>query len=109
MKLLLILSAFCFCAPAFAQEHPDIPKLQRPFKLDFPKNRFIPGDSAGMYTMPQNRNVMPNVFIVLPPPKLAGNNGRGQDVYVLPLDNMPMIKPDSSYYSKMPLAGRRLN
>lgn len=41
----------------------------------------------------------------LPVPKLIGNNGNGHNIYTLPLDNMPMIKPDSTYFSNMPVAG----
>lgn len=51
-------------------------------------------------------NEMPNAFTgSLPSPKLVGNNGKGQNIYILPIDNMPMIKPDSTYSFKMPVAG----
>jgi len=33
---------------------------------------------------------------------LKGNNGRGSDIYVYAPDNMPVLKPDSTFRSKMP-------
>jgi hypothetical protein len=30
------------------------------------------------------------------------NNGRGQDIYVMELDNMPCLVPDSTFTSNMP-------
>lgn len=110
MKPMLIIIGSLLWVHCFSQELPDVQKLQKPFMLDIRKRNFSGSDSARIYFLPQNRNVMPNAFIMLlPTPRLAGNNGGGQEIYVLPLDNMPMIKPDSSYYSQMPVAGRRLN
>jgi hypothetical protein len=48
-------------------------------------------------------NKMPNAFVrSLLAPALVGNNGKGHNIYILPIDYMPMIKPDSSYSSNMP-------
>ncbi len=50
-----------------------------------------------------NNSPMPNAITQkLPEPKLIGNNGKGHDIYILQMDNMPMIKPDSTYTSNMP-------
>jgi len=55
-------------------------------------------------------STMPNAFVKkLPVPKLYGNNGKGHDIYILSIDNMPVIKPDSTYVSKMPVAVFRLS
>lgn len=53
-------------------------------------------------------NRMPNAFTrSLPAPKILGINSKGHNIYILPIDNMPMIKPDSTYASNMPTGYRR--
>ncbi|HEX8333834.1 MAG TPA: hypothetical protein VF622_14525 [Segetibacter sp.] len=34
-----------------------------------------------------------------------GNNGKGSDFYVYEPDNMPCLKPDSTFHSNMPVVG----
>lgn len=51
------------------------------------------------------KNWMPNAITTSPlPPVYYGNNGNGFDLYGSILDHMPILKPDSSFSSKMPLA-----
>ncbi len=46
---------------------------------------------------------MPNAIQVKPQPNIyKGNNGQGFDIYESPLDNMAILKPDSSFASNMP-------
>jgi hypothetical protein len=46
---------------------------------------------------------MPNAFKMnLGPDVYEGNNGRGQDIYRSQLDNMAILKPDSSFSRIMP-------
>lgn len=48
-------------------------------------------------------NGMPNAITQKYPPDIyIGNNGMGQDIYRAQLDNMPILKPDSSFSSSMP-------
>ncbi len=48
-------------------------------------------------------NGIPNALTQKPAPdRYIGNNGKGQDIYQSQLDNMPILKPDSSFYSTMP-------
>jgi len=46
---------------------------------------------------------MPNAIKVpLPPDIYEGNNGKGQDIYRSQLDNMAILKPDSTFGGSMP-------
>jgi hypothetical protein len=46
---------------------------------------------------------MPNAFkMKLGPDVYEGNNGKGQDIYRSQLDNMAILKPDSSFKGTMP-------
>jgi hypothetical protein len=48
---------------------------------------------------------MPNAITVKPlPPVYRGNNGQGFDIYDSQIDNMAVLKPDSSFGSNMPVA-----
>jgi hypothetical protein len=48
-------------------------------------------------------NGMPNAIRRKNPPDVyVGNNGQGQDIYRSQIDNMAILKPDSSFYSGMP-------
>lgn len=63
----------------------------------------VPDSSVRTYKL----NKMPNAFTRnLRAPNLFGNNGKGHNIYILPIDNMPMIKPDSTYSSNMPTGFR---
>lgn len=62
-------------------------------------------------TFPQNKSFdkrlpyqgIPNVITVKPiPPVYQGNNQHGFDIYESPIDNMPIIRPDSGFQSAMP-------
>ena len=44
-------------------------------------------------------------IIILLTRKKVGNNGMGADIYVSNHYNMPSISPDSTYVSRMPVAG----
>jgi len=52
------------------------------------------------------KNEMPNAFTARQrqylKPVYRNNNGKGLDVYESPLDNMAIVKPDSTFYSTMP-------
>lgn len=52
-------------------------------------------------------NGIPNSITTLPmPPVFLGNNGKGFDMYESRVDNMAILKPDNSFTSKMPVAGK---
>jgi hypothetical protein len=115
MKQLLCftLSLCCYCG--FAQQATDIQKLLRKYTVEKKQSntgdtfRVImrPSDSLRNFDLNFYKDVMPNAIKLNSySPNLIGNNGKGQNVYILPLDKMPMIKPDSSYSSNMPIAGR---
>lgn len=54
-------------------------------------------------------NGMPNAIIYRSKPDIyVGNNGQGQDIYRSQLDNMSILKPDSTFYSAMPMDTRTL-
>lgn len=64
----------------------------QPFKDDLKKNQ-VPDYG------------MPNAITVKPlPPVYRGNNGQGFDIYNSQIDNMAVLKPDSSFRSNMPVA-----
>ena len=47
-------------------------------------------------------NGMPNAITTKPAPDIyEGNNGKGQDIYRAQLDNMAILKPDSTFNSHM--------
>lgn len=49
-------------------------------------------------------NGIPNAIIQkLHPDKYLSNNGKGQDIYQSQLDFMPILKPDNSFSSGMPV------
>lgn len=47
---------------------------------------------------------MPNAFISAGPPVYKGNNGNGFDLYQSPVDNMPLLMPDSSNRSSLKIS-----
>lgn len=101
MKTLLILTGCFISFYSFAQEQPDLQKPGKPFKLQ--KNQL----TTDTIVLPKYKLVMPNAMNVdLGKGQLAGSNGKGQNIYVLPVDKMPCLKPDSNYRSNMPIAGR---
>lgn len=54
-------------------------------------------------------NGMPNAIIYRSKPDIyVGNNGQGQDIYRSQVDNMSILKPDSTFYSAMPMDTRTL-
>lgn len=99
MKQLLIL-AILFCSLSVrSQDSTNVYRFLRPYKI---VTGNIPSDTAKPI-ISEYKEVMPNAFrITLPALQPAGNNGKGHDIYILPVDNMPVIKPDNSYYSIMP-------
>jgi hypothetical protein len=108
--LLILLGSFSFVA-GYAQGHADVQPLKGKYNVMEPY--YNPGlsallnDSIKLPQQPMYKNNMPNAFtILLPAPKLAGNNGQGLNVYILPVDRMPLVKPDSTFTSRMPVAGR---
>jgi len=99
MKKMLFVSVCFFSVKSIGQEQPDLKKLGRPFKLE--KRSILPIDSS----LIRHENAIPNAMKVKESgAQLIGNNGKGQNIYALPLDKMPCIKPDSTYQSKMPNA-----
>ena len=56
-----------------------------------------------------NNNLLPyngipnSILHKLQPDKYLGNNEKGQDIYQSQLDYMPILKPDSSFSSVMPV------
>ncbi len=101
MKTLLIIASSFIAFNCVAQEQPDLQKLGRPYKL---QKKQLPIDTI---VLPKYKLVMPNAMTVdLGKAQLAGNNGQGQNIYVLPVDKMPCLKPDSTFRSNMPIAGR---
>ncbi len=56
------------------------------------------------------QNHIPNAFKgEFPAPVKIGNNGKGFDIYRLPVDQMPLLKPDSTHAVIMPNAFKKLN
>jgi hypothetical protein len=101
MKTLLILVGCFISFHSLAQDQPDLKKLGRPFKLE--RKQALPKDTI---VLPNYKTVIPNAITgVAGKAQLIGNNGKGQNIYVLPLDKMPCIRPDSTYKSNMPVAG----
>ncbi len=67
-------------------------------------------NAFGKDTLPnlgRNENLpgqMPNAFKgTMLPQVLVDNNGKGHDIYVSPIDQMPILKPDSNFVSHMPV------
>jgi hypothetical protein len=59
-----------------------------------------------LYQLRQSQNPVDNMPVVgLQPVQLTytGNNGSGLDIYKAQQDNMPVVKPDSTFYSGMPV------
>lgn len=89
MKTFLWLLFTIFTVAAYSQSETIIVK-KMPYTITIPK---INKDSM--------RNALSG--IVFNQKKLGNNNG-GFDVYRAELDNMPVLKPDSNFYSSMPNA-----
>ena len=74
-----------------------------------PGNRSIPDTVIQRYKEePRKSQVpnygMPNAIQVKPLPNIyKGNNGQGLDIYESPVDNMAILKPDSSSGFNMPV------
>jgi hypothetical protein len=60
-----------------------------PFKLTVPENNI---NKMGVLKL-ETRGIY------------KGNNGKGSDIYVYEPDNMPCLKPDSTFHSNMPVLG----
>jgi len=107
MKLLLLLFALVLVKISSAQVKENSAfnwkKFQQQKQLKALKDA-LRSKQPMVVAVPQNR--IPNAFITrLPAAKKLGNNKKGQDIYQLPLDNMPLLKPDSSLVALMPNAG----
>ena len=74
------------------------------------KNNFyksIPDTGIDKDILPYNG--MPNAIRRKTPPDVyVGNNGQGQDIYRSQLDNMPILKADSTFQSGMPNASAKM-
>lgn len=74
-----------------------------------PKNYSIPDTVIQRYKDELKKNQvpnygMPNAIQVKPQTNLyKGNNGQGLDIYESPIDNMAIVKPDSSSGFNMPV------
>lgn len=74
-----------------------------------PQTRSIPDTIIRRYQDELKKNRVPdfgipNAILVKPsPPVYRGNNGQGFDIYDSPIDNMSILKPDSSFASNMPV------
>lgn len=115
MKTLLICLIIACCYQSYAQDQTDIQKLLKQYKVS-PKNST---DSLHLFRKhsdsaweSEKKNFQKQIHNPLSSftlkGKKVGDNGNGQDIYVLPLDNMPSIRPDSTYSSRMPVAGGTL-
>jgi len=101
MKRILIIIALLYGVEGMAQDSTDLSKLLQPYQFTLKKTA---DSSANKYTLYYIGN-MPNAFTQkLPEPKYAGTNANGQHIYILPTDNMPVVKPDSSFVFRMPNA-----
>ena len=74
-----------------------------------PKNSSFPDTIIQRYRDELRKNQvpnygMPNALPVKPQPNIyKGNNGQGFDMYESPIDNMVIVKPDSSSGFNMPV------
>lgn len=93
-------------------------KLQHDTSRTIPSwnpNLFSKGKLTGEFARPVRDtlrlpyNGMPNAIIYRSKPDIyVGNNGQGQDIYRSQVDNMSILKPDSTFYSAMPMDTRTL-
>lgn len=107
MKYLLIITLFFTAEGLFAQQRFDIElwKKKQGHK-EIPENLRNYKRVLDSLRLTYKMDNMPNAFTrSLPKPKLVGNNGKGHNIYILPVDNMPIIKPDSTYLYNMPVSG----
>jgi hypothetical protein len=109
MKWLFFITVLFIANTVFAQQKFDIESWK---KKDGSKKRMPPIQQRDFKEIPDSilnaymPGKMPNAFDSnLPAAKLVGKTANGFDIYILPLDNMPMVKPDSTYSFNMPIAG----
>ncbi|WP_153795875.1 hypothetical protein [Foetidibacter luteolus] len=122
MKICLFLLLAGLSLNAFAQKHnniylyplPSPPAKNKQFSAQTDSMRAYKRKMQELYRTyypdtAYKKNEMPNAFTARQrrylTPVYRYNNGKGLDVYESPLDNMPVVKPDSTFYSPMP-AGR---
>lgn len=115
MKKLLLLCAFSI---TICLLHAQTPFVMPSFKeKSFSVKTFVvPFDSATfkkLYQFGQNNTGRNNTIDHMPIVSMQviqltyiGNNNQGLDIYKAQLDNMPVVKPDSTFYSAMPAAGK---
>ena len=78
--------------------------LEKLFKEDTLKTLKLPLIKNRSEVMIDQRNYDHGIIIPLTRKKV-GNNKMGADIYVYNQYNMPSISPDSTYVSRMPVAG----
>jgi hypothetical protein len=107
MKSLLFFFCILFTAKGFAQE-PGAQTItgsggKQNDSISRNKNIYFksrPDTGIDKNILPYNG--MPNAFVRKNPPDIyEGNNGQGQDIYRSQVDNMAILKPDSSFNSGM--------
>jgi hypothetical protein len=99
MKTALLISGLLFSSACFCQEQANVGDLLRPYKKVTAGK--IPQDSLRL-PAPGYVNKIPNAFKgTLPEPVFSGSNGKGYNIYILQLDNMPVLRPDSTFQSNM--------
>ena len=113
LSLLLFLSFFIMQATAqqpgetYNLNQEDLVKkrsLEKLLKPDTLKTLKLPLIKNRSEVMIEQRNYDHGIIIPLTRKKV-GNNGMGADIYVSNHYNMPSISPDSTYVSRMPVAG----
>ena len=81
---------------------PDANALRDKMKLELLLKKTVPLNNIGNAPLVNNIDNMP---IVAGEPLILnylGNNNKGLDIYQSSLDNMYVVKPDSTFYSGMP-------
>jgi len=107
MKKLLLLTAFSIIVCLL---HAQTPFVMPNYKANTSGiKKFKPLSDTTMfkklYQLKQSRQPVDNMPIVgMQPVQLTyvGNNGNGLDIYKAQQDGMPVLKPDSTFYSAMP-------
>ncbi|MBG9377503.1 hypothetical protein I5907_14760 [Panacibacter sp. DH6] len=102
ITLLLLLLPACITLSAQQDKAFVIPRNNQQdsvFKKTYPQKQFI--DSLPSAYFRKHRAPLPGSM----PNKMTylGNNGKGFDIYQTPQDNMFILRPDSSFYSNMPV------
>jgi hypothetical protein len=100
MKIIVaLLIMVCLSGTVFSQTY-NPPKIISIPSIKYNSDTLFPKKEGDQRNRIPNYG-MPNVITNAMPPIYKGNNNKGFDIYESPLDQMPILMPDSTNYQNM--------